>query len=297
MPLGATEAAEGLVRLLAERARHASDELLAALRALCRPEVGEVIARSMAAADPEARAQAIEALEVVVGGPVARQVAAALDGVAPDSRVRTVRACAEALCDDTDPWVRALALHTLVRSEAPVGDPRDGSLQAQLAGDTTPGVRAEEPVSQVTAESMASSDLLDRMLLLGRVPLFASLAPDDLARIAVTAVAAGYRPDEVLIDEGDTSDHLVVIATGSVRVVTGAPGEERVIRRCGPGEHIGELAMLRRAPRAASVIAEPPGVRALLLDAVGLRSVLQARPSAAMAMLATLAERIGGSER
>ena len=149
----------------------------------------------------------------------------------------------------------------------------------------------------MTSDRVASSNLIGRMLLLGRVPLFASLAPEDLARIATTAVAAGYGPDEALIEEGDTSDHLVVIVTGTVRVVTGATGTERVVRRCGPGEHIGELAMLRRAPRAAAVIADPPGVRALLLDAEGLRSVLQARPDAALAMLATLAERIGGSER
>ena len=44
-------------------------------------------------------------------------------------------------------------------------------------------------------------------------------------------------------------------------------------------------------------MADPPGVRVLLLDAEGLRSVLRERPDAAMAMLATLAERLGRSER
>jgi CRP-like cAMP-binding protein len=71
-----------------------------------------------------------------------------------------------------------------------------------------------------------------------------------------------------------------------------SPAGERLLRRVEAGEHIGELAMLRGAPRAATVIAEPPGVRALLLDADGLRSVLRERPDAAMAMLATLADRI-----
>jgi len=138
----------------------------------------------------------------------------------------------------------------------------------------------------------ATLDLVDRMLLLGRVPLFAALAPEDLSRIAATATESGHPTDDVLITEGDDSDHLVVIVEGSVRVVTGAAGAERLVRRCGPGEHIGELAMLRSASRAASVVADPPGVRALLLDADGLRSVLRERPDAAMAMLATLADRI-----
>ena len=58
------------------------------------------------------------------------------------------------------------------------------------------------------------------------------------------------------------------------------------------GDHIGELAVLREGTRAATVIAEEPGVRGLVIGGDGLRSILRERPEAAMAMLATLAERI-----
>ena len=50
--------------------------------------------------------------------------------------------------------------------------------------------------------------------------------------------------------------------------------------------------MLREAPRAATVIAEGDGVRALVIGGAGLKAILRERPDAAMAMLATLAERI-----
>jgi CRP-like cAMP-binding protein len=69
-------------------------------------------------------------------------------------------------------------------------------------------------------------------------------------------------------------------------------GDEHLIRRYKAGEHIGELAVLRERPRAATVIAEEPGVRSLLIDGQGLRAILLERPEAAMAMLATLAERL-----
>ncbi len=69
-------------------------------------------------------------------------------------------------------------------------------------------------------------------------------------------------------------------------------GAERLIRRYGPGDHIGELAILRERPRIATVIAEDDGVRAQVINGESLKAILRERPEAAMAMLATLAERI-----
>ena len=85
---------------------------------------------------------------------------------------------------------------------------------------------------------------------------------------------------------------MVVILEGSVRIVRSDDGEERIVRRYGAGQHIGELAVLRERPRAATVIAEEPGVRGLVIGGQGLTAILRERPEAAMAMLATLAERI-----
>ena len=97
-----------------------------------------------------------------------------------------------------------------------------------------------------------------------------------------------------IVREGDLGDELVVIVEGSVRVVHVEPdGSERLIHRYEAGDHIGELAVLREAPRAATVIAEGDGVRGLVIGGAGLRSILLERPDAAMAMLATLAERLG----
>jgi CRP-like cAMP-binding protein len=140
-------------------------------------------------------------------------------------------------------------------------------------------------------ERMASD--LETMLALRRVPLFAGLEPEDLARIAAVAFERDYAAGDALMREGDFDDELVVITEGSVRVVqAGADGAERFIRRYGPGDHIGELAVLRERPRAATVVAEEGGVHGLVLGGEGLRAILRERPEAAMAMLATLAERI-----
>ena len=109
----------------------------------------------------------------------------------------------------------------------------------------------------------------------------------------MTSVEHVYPVDEVLVREGDVGDELIVIVEGPVRVVRVQPdGTERLIRRYEAGDHIGELAVLREAPRAATVIAEGDGVRGLVIGGAGLKSILRERPDAAMAMLAVLAERI-----
>ncbi len=85
---------------------------------------------------------------------------------------------------------------------------------------------------------------------------------------------------------------MVVLVSGSVRVTRHEPdGSEREVRSYAAGEHIGELAVLRERPRAATVTADGP-VHGLLIGGAALKSILRERPDAAMAMLATLAERI-----
>jgi CRP-like cAMP-binding protein len=124
------------------------------------------------------------------------------------------------------------------------------------------------------------------------VPLFGDLAPEDLQRIAATATEHFYPAGEALVREGELGDALVVIVEGSVRVVRDENGETRLLRTYTAGDHIGELAVLRERPRAATVIAEAGGVRGLMIGGEALRAILAERPEAAMAMLATLAERI-----
>ena len=132
---------------------------------------------------------------------------------------------------------------------------------------------------------------LDRMVVLRRVPLFSQLDPEDLQRIAVSAQERLYPAGEALVREGDFGDELIVIVDGSVRISKRDGDTERYLRTYEAGDHIGELAVLRDQPRAATVVAEQD-VRGLCIGGEALRAILQERPEAAMAMLSTLAERI-----
>jgi CRP-like cAMP-binding protein len=69
-------------------------------------------------------------------------------------------------------------------------------------------------------------------------------------------------------------------------------GATKEIARYGSGEHVGELALLQGAKRSADVTAGDRGVFALIIDKVDLISILQERPTVALAMLGTLASRL-----
>jgi len=66
---------------------------------------------------------------------------------------------------------------------------------------------------------------------------------------------ATLQAGEVLFREGDVGDSLYVVVTGRVRMLAGAPGAESAIRDLGPGELIGEVALLTGEPRSATIVA------------------------------------------
>lgn len=69
-----------------------------------------------------------------------------------------------------------------------------------------------------------------------------------------TMVLEEFGPGEVIFREGDPGRHVYVIKSGTVEVFAKRPdGSQEVINRQGPGDHFGELALLRNAPRTATI--------------------------------------------
>jgi MFS family permease len=95
---------------------------------------------------------------------------------------------------------------------------------------------------------------------LAEVELFAGLTP---ARLETAMRKALVRPmvrGEVVIRQGDEADLFYLIIDGRVEVTHAGPdGRSRVLREMGSGEVFGEIGLLSRVPRTATVTAQTPG--------------------------------------
>jgi CRP-like cAMP-binding protein len=128
----------------------------------------------------------------------------------------------------------------------------------------------------------------DVVEILRSAAIFAELPDDALARLAARCVRRTYGRNQFLWYQGDDGAHLIVVASGLVKVVLSSPqGGEVVLTTLGPGEISGELAVLDGSPRSASVVAAEP-TTVLLLTRATVLDMLNRYPSVLDALLRSL---------
>lgn len=111
--------------------------------------------------------------------------------------------------------------------------------------------------------------------LLAGVPLLASLAPAEIEEVAAACVERSHRKGSTLWRVGDPADSFVVVATGELEVWGG--GEHpKVVARLGPGEVLGEVALLLGEARTATVTVARPS-RLLEIDAATFSHLASSR--------------------
>jgi signal transduction histidine kinase len=131
--------------------------------------------------------------------------------------------------------------------------------------------------------------------LLRRVPLFAELDEDDLDWVASACEMADLAPGEVVAAEGDEGDALFVITAGELEVVKRSRSTDVPIARLGPGEIVGEMAVLEGGTRIATIRAvERSCVIRLRRDVV--LELVRTRPSAALSIIRTVTGRLRSTE-
>jgi len=91
--------------------------------------------------------------------------------------------------------------------------------------------------------------------ILSRSFMFSSLAKADFDVVLLAMKEVSFLPGEQIIKEGDDGDFLCLIEEGNPECKKLIDGEEKVVKKCAPGDIFGELALLYNAKRAASVYA------------------------------------------
>ena len=126
---------------------------------------------------------------------------------------------------------------------------------------------------------------------LATVPLFARCHPSDLRVVAGRCDIRQFDAGAVLIRAGEHSDEFFVLLSGSAE--RGAPGAP--VRKFGPGDYFGELAVLDPAPRSLDVVTTSPSVVAVLTRPAFL-TVLDAVPGVAPQLMQFLARRLRAAD-
>ena len=127
---------------------------------------------------------------------------------------------------------------------------------------------------------------------LATVPLFSKCSRRDLAKIARLTDEIDISEGRTMVVEGDTGHEAFVIVEGSAAVSQG--GTE--VATIGPGAVFGEMALIDRAPRNATVTATSP-MRVLVIGKREFTGLLDEAPDFRTSIMSALADRVRETDK
>lgn len=243
--------------------------------------------------DPRRRANALEVLDSVLDARLRPLVMLFVDDAPDATRIAAAGALVPPAptpdelileeCRHPNPFVALLALDALTRADGPLvadvvaelvrsPDPlvQEGVVRAieatrppdavewltTLAGvdDAQVSLHAHAALAALDGhpQERHMHSTLEKILFLKTTALFGSVPSEDLAPLARVATVERFPSGAAIVAEGEVGDRLYVLIAGKVGVTVGG---ERVAT-LGPGEAVGEMAVLDAAPRSASVVAD-----------------------------------------
>ena len=126
-----------------------------------------------------------------------------------------------------------------------------------------------------------------RSELLAGCPLFRGINAAGLAGLADLATSVDFPTGHVIARQGEIGTGFFVVIEGAVRVVR----DGEIVARLGAGEFFGELSVLDRMPRNASVVTDAP-TTCLALASWDFEKVLLEQPALALSILRGVATRL-----
>lgn len=134
-----------------------------------------------------------------------------------------------------------------------------------------------------------------RIDALRTVPLLADLHDDVMDRLATMALVVDVVPGTVLMREGEQADGLYVVLGGRLEVTKRVGPDDLPVGVVGPGEVVGEMALLEQGPRTATVRALDPG-RTLFIARDAFLDLVATDSTVSLALVHTLGTRLRSSQ-
>ena len=129
-----------------------------------------------------------------------------------------------------------------------------------------------------------------KIKLIERVPLFAHCSRRELAQIASIADELDFKSGRRLIAEGDRGREFFVLLEGTAEVTK----DGKHLNTLEAGDFFGEIALVSRTPRTATVTTTSP-TRALVVTDRAFRDLMERSPQIQLKVLEALAERLAPS--
>jgi CRP/FNR family cyclic AMP-dependent transcriptional regulator len=122
------------------------------------------------------------------------------------------------------------------------------------------------------------------------VPLFSRCSKKELGDIARITDEIDLPEGKVLTKEGASGREFFVLMEGNADVRR----KRRKVGTLGPGDFLGEIALVTKTPRTATVKTTSP-VRALVVSEQNFRRLLERSPQVQIKVLEALAERVAAT--
>ena len=133
---------------------------------------------------------------------------------------------------------------------------------------------------------------IDRRSMLASIPIFEGLGEKELEELLQVTTTKRLAAKEELFRKGDPGNQLYAVLKGRLKILAGgADGKEVMFGIDGPGQVIGEIALMDSNPRSATVVAMEP-CELLTLHRRDLIPFLERHPKVTIGLAAVLAKRL-----
>jgi hypothetical protein len=153
-----------------------------------------------------------------------------------------------------------------------------------------PRARAMDRTAAARAIELAPTvDLLERL------GIFEGTTPQQLEALAAVTREERVPVGSVVIREGDEPDDLFAIADGTLEVRTGTGAAEHMVASLGAGDYVGEIGLLEKRPRTATVVAVEPA-RLLRIPGEDFLRIVNDAPRISPTLISVVASRLAASQ-
>ncbi|HEX2697599.1 MAG TPA: HEAT repeat domain-containing protein, partial [Anaerolineales bacterium] len=283
---------ELLAKLLHEKVNQQGLSALQAIALIGDKETIKVAIENLESPSVDQRANVLEALESI--GERFREIIRPLmklwDETLPTPVTLSPAAALLAALTDSDEWLRTCAAfaaspHTELKP----------ALEQLIESDPDPFAREVAAASMNGDHSMdtlPTLPLMERILFFRRVPLFANLSTADLKQVAAISEESTFVDKDEIALQGETGDTMYIIVSGEIQVTAlKGDGTSAELARRKAGEVVGEMAIISKEPRMASLVALGD-VRTLCIDQKSFEGLLRERAEVSLAVMQVLCTRI-----